>query len=290
VTGFLKNDNTTAEDTQKAARQMLAEAVDLLLFAGGDGTARDIYHVVGENVPVLGIPSGVKIHSGVYAVTPKHAGMLAKSFLEGRLMDTRLAEVMDIDEDAFRQGIVSAKLFGYMRVPDNSTFIQSVKAGGIATAKEALQGIAADVIEQMDSDTFFLIGPGSTTRSIMELLGLENTLLGVDITKNRKLVANDVTEEEIIKTVKGRKTKIVVTIIGGQGVVFGRGNQQISPRVIREVGKKNTIVIATKEKLISLAGKPLLVDTGDEELNEYLKGYVKVTTGRGQYIMYKMGD
>ncbi|UCF92175.1 MAG: ATP-NAD kinase family protein [Desulfobacterales bacterium] len=289
VIGDLHDYTTSAQDTRNAAGQLMAEGIDLLLFAGGDGTARDIYQIVGENAATLGIPAGVKIHSGVYAVTPRHAGMVARNFIEGRLMSTRLAEVMDIDEDAFRQGVVSAKLFGYMRVPDDSTYIQSVKAGSIRTAQESLQGIAAEVVDQMDADTCFLIGPGSTTRSVMELLGIKNTLLGVDITQNCSLIAHDVSERDILKIIKGKRTKIVVTIIGGQGLVFGRGNQQISPRVIRKVGKENIIVIATEDKLISLGGKPLLADTGDPELDEYLKGYVKVTTGHGQYIMYKLG-
>ena len=289
VIGSLNDDITTSEDTQKAASQLIAEGIDLLMFAGGDGTARDIYQIIGENTTTLGIPAGVKIHSGVFAVTPRHAGMVARNFIESRLMSTRLAEVMDIDEDAFRQGIVSAKLHGYMRIPDNSTYIQRVKAGSIRTAQESLQGIAADVVDQMNTDTCFLIGPGSTTRSVMELLGIANTLLGVDITQDCNLIANDVTENEILKIINGKKTKIVVTIIGGQGLVFGRGNQQISHRVIRKVGKENIIIIATEEKLISLGGKPLLIDTGDVELDEHLKGYVRVTTGHGQYIMYKLG-
>jgi len=290
VIGAFEKDDTTADDTRAGARRMMAAGVDLLLFAGGDGTARDIYEIIGENATVLGIPAGVKMHSGVYAVTPKHAGLLSMSFLEGRLLDTRLAEVMDIDEEAFRQGIVSAKLFGYMRVPDNRTQIQSVKAGASITVAESLKAIAAEVVAQMEADIFYLIGPGSTTRSVMEFLGLKNTLLGVDIVRNQKLVANDVTEEVILKTTAGKKAKVVVTAIGGQGLVFGRGNQQISPRVLRQIGKGNIIIIATKEKLIALGGRPLLVDTGDEALNQDLRGYVRVTTGRGQYIMYKLDD
>lgn len=290
VIGSIKSGETTPDDTQKAAQQMADEGVDLILFAGGDGTARNIYNAVGEKVPVLGIPAGVKIHSAVYAVTPRSAGEVAAMYLNGNLMRIRVSEVMDIDEDAFRSGVVTARLYGYLKVPEENRFVQSVKSGGHQAEKEALLGVSADIISQMDDpDCYFIIGPGTTTRVIMEDLGLQNTLLGVDVVKGKKLVANDVTESQLWDLINGQKAKIVVTIIGGQGHVFGRGNQQLSPRIIREVGRRNIIIIATKEKLTTLNGRPLLVDTGDEELNEELAGYMRVTTGYGDYTMFKVG-
>jgi predicted polyphosphate/ATP-dependent NAD kinase len=290
VTGSIPRRETTAEDTENAAQRMAALKVDLLLFAGGDGTARNIYNAVQDRVPTLGIPAGVKIHSAVYAVTPRSAGELVVLFVEGKVREFRDAEVMDIDEDAFRCGILSARLFGYLRVPEESKYVQSVKAGGGGAQKEALQEIAADVIDSMaDSDCYFIIGPGTTPRAIMERLGLENTLLGVDIVRNKRLVAKDVAEDHLIHLVAGHKAKIVVTMIGGQGHLFGRGNQQLSPRVIRQVGRENIIVIGTKAKLAALGGRPLLVDTGDEDLNRQLSGYRRVTTGSGDYVFYKVG-
>lgn len=290
VIGTIDPGDTTPEDTQKAAAAMADSGVDLLLFAGGDGTARNIYNAVGEKVPVLGIPAGVKIHSAVYAVTPKSAGEVAAMFLERKKMDIRVSEVMDIDEDAFRQGVVTARLYGYMRVPEEPRFVQSVKSGGAQAEKEVLAAIAEEIIDAMDDpDTCFVIGPGTTTRSIMEYLGLENTLLGVDVIRNRQVVANDVHEQQLWDLIQGRKVKAVLTIIGGQGHLFGRGNQQLSPRVIREIGRQNVVVIATKEKLIALNGKPLLVDTGDEDLNQALSGFIRVITGYQDYTMCKIG-
>ena len=291
VIGSIESGRTTPDDTMEAARQMAAQGVDLILFAGGDGTARNIYSAVGERVPTLGIPAGVKIHSGVYAVNPRGAGQVCAMFLDGKLLNIREAEVMDIDEDAFRQGVVTAKLYGYLRVPEERRFVQSVKSGGVLAEKEALVSIVSDIVDQMSNnpETHYIIGPGTTTRNIMDDLKLKNTLLGVDIVKGKELVASDVAEAKIWETIKGQPTKIVVTIIGGQGHVFGRGNQQLSPRVIREVGKSNIIIIATKEKLTSLQGRPLLVDTGDEELNDELSGYLRVTSGYGDYVMYQVG-
>jgi predicted polyphosphate/ATP-dependent NAD kinase len=290
VIGSIVSGETTPEDTQRAAAEMTASGVSLILFAGGDGTARNIHDAIGEAVPVLGIPAGVKIHSAVYAVTPRSAGEAAAMFLEGRLNDTREAEVMDIDEAAFRRGIVAARLYGYLRVPEERRFLQSVKSGGIQAEKHALRRMAEDVIEGMGGDDgHYIIGPGTTTRAVMECLGLENTLLGVDVVRNGKLVANDVTERELLDLIGDGAARIVVTVIGGQGHVFGRGNQQLSPRVIRKIGKENIIVIATKEKLISLSGRPLLVDTGDESLNQELSGYMRVTTGYREYLMCKVG-
>ncbi len=290
VLGSIQTHQTTALDTEKAAREMATYGVDLLLFAGGDGTARNICHAVGLTVPVLGIPAGVKIHSAVYAVTPRISGEVAAMFLEGRLMNIREAEVMDIDEEAFRDGVVTAKLYGYLRVPEESRFVQSAKSGGVQAEKEALQGMAADVIDSMDDEgTVFIIGSGTTTREIMEALGLENTLLGIDVVQNKKLVASDVAEKAILDVIEGKKAKIVVTVIGQQGHVFGRGNQQLSPKVLRQVGRENIIIIATKQKLASLSGRPLLVDTGHEQLNQELSGYIRVTTGHGDYTMYKLG-
>jgi len=290
VIGAIRSGTTTSEDTVKAARELVAEGVDLLLFAGGDGTAANIYDAIRHKVPALGIPAGVKIHSAVYAVTPRSAGHVAVMFLEGGLTKNRVAEVMDIDEDAFRDGFITAKLHGTLRVPEESRYVQGAKAGGIQSEKEALQGIAASVIAAMaEMDHYFIIGSGTTTRLIMVNLGLENTLLGVDVVQNKRLVAKDVTEKQLLDLTDGKDAKIVVTVIGGQGHIFGRGNQQISPRIIRRVGRENIIIVASKEKLAALRGKPLLVDTGDEALNEALSGYLRVTTGYRDFVMYKVG-
>ena len=289
VIGSITSGETTPENTQTAAQEMKKLGVDLILFAGGDGTARDIYNAVGQRIPVLGIPTGVKIHSAVYAVTPTHAGEVAVMFLSGKLLKIRDAEVMDIDEDAFREGRVTAKLYGYLLVPEERRFVQSVKSGSIQTEKQSLQGIAAEVTGNMEEDCLYIFGPGTTTRVIMEDLGLQNTLLGVDAVWNKRLVANDVNESELVNLIGQKKAKIVITVIGGQGYIFGRGNQQLSVKVIRKVGKKNIIVVASKEKLASLGGRPLLVDTGDEDLNQMLSDYIKVTTGFNEYVMYKVG-
>jgi predicted polyphosphate/ATP-dependent NAD kinase len=223
VIGTIDSGKTTAEDTIKAVRDMVSRDVSLILFGGGDGTARNVYTAMGEKIPALGIPAGVKIHSAVYAVTPRLAGEVAKLFLTGKLMNIREAEVMDIDEDAFRRGVVSAKLYGYLRVPEERKYVQSVKSGGITAEKEQLQGISSYIIEEMENDkSHFIIGPGTTTRMIMQDLGLKNTLLGVDVVHKKNLVANDVSEKELLDIINGEDSKIVVTVIGGQGHVFGR--------------------------------------------------------------------
>ena len=288
VIGSVATGGTTAEDTRLAAREMEGLGVDLILFAGGDGTARDVYSAVGQRVPALGIPTGVKIHSAVYAVSPRHAGEVAAMFLGGRLVAMRDAEVMDIDEEAFRQGTVSAKLYGYLRTPEERRFVQSVKSGGGRTEPETLSSIAGGVVRDMEEDCLYVVGPGTTTRAIMDELGVENTLLGVDVVLNRALVATDANEAALLELMDGRETKIVVTVIGGQGYIFGRGNQQLSPRVLKRVGKENVIVIATAEKLTSLAGRPLLVDTGDPELDRSLSGYIRVVTGFNEAFVYKV--
>lgn len=273
-----KKDSTGPEDTEEAAREMLNKGIDLLLFAGGDGTARNIYNAIGDKIPVIGIPAGVKIHSGVYANHPKNAGEIALNYLQDASMETKEAEVMDIDEEAFRGGVVTAKLYGYMVIPYVPNLVQSQKSGGIASEEDTIQGITEKIIEEMENEpeTFFIVGSGTTTRPIMEALGLPNTLLGIDIVKNKELIGSDVNERQILDIINGNKAKIIVTVIGGQGYIFGRGNQQLSGEVVKRVGKNNVIIIATKSKLQSLGDSPLLVDTGDEEVNKLFSGYMKV--------------
>ena len=264
--------------------------VDPLLFAGGDGTAKDIFNAVDRRLTVLGIPAGVKIHSSVYAVTPRNAGMVARMYLDGRLMSITDGEVMDIDEDAFREGVVAARLYGYLRVPEERRYVQRVKSGGVHAQEEALQGIATAIAADMDDGRLYIMGPGSTIGAIMDHLHLENTLLGVDVVQNKSLVAGDVSERDLLELIRGQKAKIVVAVIGGQGYILGRGNQQLSPKVVRGVGEDNITVVATREKLVSLDGNPLLVDTGDQELDRTLAGYRKVLTGYKEYAMYRVGE
>jgi len=288
VLGAVTPGATTAEDTRRAARDILAAGADLLLFVGGDGTARDICSAIGDNLPVLGIPAGVKMHSAVFGTTPRNAGELARLFLLGKAAGIREAEVMDIDEDAFREQRLSARLYGYLRVPFERRLVQSVKAAGGAREEDAVRAIALDVVRGMEPDRRYIIGPGTTTREIMRVLGLPDTLLGVDVVLNRKLVAGDANETTLLEIVEGGRARIVVSVIGGQGYLFGRGNQQISDRVIERVGKDNIIVVATRSKLFALKGDPMLVDTGNEKINRMLSGYVNVITGLKEKVVYRV--
>lgn len=270
------SEETTAEDTERAAKMMLDENVDIIMFAGGDGTARNIHNAVGEKKPVIGIPAGVKIQSGVYASHPAAAGDMAYNYLVNEGTATKSGEVMDIDEESYRKGIITAKLYGYMTIPDMPNLTQAQKSAGFADESEAIAGIAEKVVEEMEDDVFYIVGSGTTIRPIMDELGLENTLLGIDIVKSKKLIAQDANEKKILEIIGDEKAKIIVTVIGGQGYIFGRGNQQISAEVVRKVGKENIIVVATRNKLFSLGDNPLLADFGVAEMNKELDGYIKV--------------
>jgi predicted polyphosphate/ATP-dependent NAD kinase len=305
VIGEIVPGATTAADTRRAARQMQDMGVNLLLFAGGDGTARDIYEAVGLDLPVLGIPAGVKIHSAVYATHPRSAGELAALYLQGRTESLREAEVMDIDEEAFRRGSLSARLYGYLRIPYRSSLVQSQKVPSSGEAA-SLAAIAEDVVSKMVPGVLYLLGPGTTTRAIAEELGVEKTLLGVDVVvkgepgagsgnqesgggkQEVRLVAADVNEAQLLALIEGREARIVVTPIGGQGYIFGRGNQQISPQVIERVGRENIIVVSTPDKLYALGSQPLLVDTGDRAVDEMLAGYLTVVTGFNERAVRKV--
>ena len=276
---------TEAEDSQAAVQAITQFKPDLLVFAGGDGTARDVVAALAEQpLPVVGIPAGVKIHSGVYAITPSAAGKVLQQLISGQLTTLRAADVMDIDEQAFRAGTVRARRYGELMVPGELEYMQAVKIGGKESDELVLADIAADVIEAMEEETLYIMGSGSTVAFIMAELGLPNTLLGVDVVHQQQLVASDVTGQQLQQAIaaakaKGQAVVMVITLIGGQGHLFGRGNQQLTPAVIRAVGKENIWVVASKKKLHELGERPLRVDTGDAELNQELTGFTAVISG-----------
>lgn len=261
---------TSPKDTQIIAHQMKESKVNLLIFCGGDGTARDILKAVSLSVPVLGVPTGVKMHSAVFAITPQAAARVAIRFLFISL-PLREAEVMDVDEQAFREGHVSAELYGYVLSPFEPHLIQGNKMESpmIESEIQNQAAIALYIIEEMKPRNLYIIGPGTTTRTIGDLLDKKKTLLGVDLFQNKEITAKDVNEKKLLQAIEGRNAQIIVTPIGGQGFIFGRGNQQISPKVINQVGLDNIIVVATKSKLDRL--ESLKVDTGDSKIDAALR-------------------
>lgn len=288
VIGATPPGRTTAADTRRAAGEMLDLAVDLLLFAGGDGTARDLCRAIGPTPLVLGIPAGVKIHSAVYATRPESAGDLAALYLQDRAAGRREAEVMDVDEDAVRQDILTARLYGYLSVPFHRELVQNRKAPSGPGGEAAVDAIACQVVDGMEPGCLYILGPGTTTRAIAARLGLAKTLIGVDVVLDSCLLAADANEAQLLALLPGRPARIVVTPIGGQGYLFGRGNQQISPAVIRAVGRENVTVVSAPHKVHALEGRPFLVDTGDPAVDRLLSGYLRVITGYGEQIVYRV--
>ncbi len=282
---------TTAADTVAAAREMRARDVDLILFSGGDGTARDVFEAVGDDVPMLGIPAGVKMQSGVFATSPEIAGEIvaALAAMPDRTKATcRASEVMDIDEDLLRQGAISPRLYGYARVPYFPLRLQNAKARQHALDEAAVSAAARQLATAMDRDCLYAVGAGRTAKRIIEALGEKGTLLGTDLVADGKVIARDANENTILERAGERPLKIIIGVVGGQGYVLGRGNQELSPDVIRKAGRNNITIIASQEKLMALPDKRLLVETGDGELDRELAGYWRVVVGPTDEMVMKM--
>ena len=283
---------TSAADTREACKRFLEADVDLILFCGGDGTARDVYSVIGTDIPMLGIPAGVKMYSGVFAIDPVAAGDLLEDLLshqnhsilsDGDLERPRIkirdAEVVDIDENAYRNGTLKIEVFGYAKTPYKPTLVQGRKFVFYGEDEEVSKGeIGRFASEFMRDGSLYILGAGTTTKAVADALNLEKTLLGVDVIKEGRLIKSDANENGLLNILKDEKsTKIIVSPIGAQGFIFGRGNQQISSKVIRKVGIENVIVMATPYKLEQTPY--LFVDTGDADLDRSFSGHMSVVCG-----------
>ncbi len=267
---------TTSADTRAAVKAL--RGVDVLMFAGGDGTARDVLDG-GPNSPVLGIPAGVKVYSGCFAISPAAAGLAASRFTG----DAEEAEVVDLDEDAYRAGSVGPRLYGTVRVPSVRVRLSGRKA---STPPGTVEGIARECVTRLREGVRYVLGPGTTTQAVGKALGLETSLLGVDVVLDGKLIGRDVAEAELYELVRGGPAEAVLSIIGGQGFVLGRGNQQLSPRVLS--GLRGMTVLGTQQKLAGLGGRPLLADTGDPEADRRVRGHVRVITGYRESTLYRL--
>lgn len=278
---YKEPEQSSAEDTKAACAVFLEKGVDLILFCGGDGTARDVASAAGQ-VPILGIPSGVKMHSGVFAISPEAAAELAQGFMKGELK-TRETEVVDVDEELYRSGELQTRLYATAKTPYKPVLVQERKRIYASTDEEEFKDqIALFAREFMCDGSAYILGAGTTTERIAEAMGLEKTLLGVDVIQDEKLIIKDASERDLLELLDREKSvKIIVSPIGAQGFILGRGSQQISAEVLHRVlcstGIESLIIVSTPHKLAELSH--LLVYTGDSEMDKELAGKRLVVTG-----------
>ncbi|MDQ0614295.1 putative polyphosphate/ATP-dependent NAD kinase [Microbacterium sp. W4I4] len=280
---------TAAADTSAAVAALAAAGAGLILVAGGDGTLRDaaagLARTAAAPPAVLGIPAGVKMYSPVFAVSPRAAGALAAEWIDG-VLPTADREVLDVDEVAMRHARVDPVLHGMLRVPFRIGRTQSRKAATPTSEVAAVAAAARGVVRRMRPDTRYLLGPGSTTAEIARQLGIRKSPLGVDVILDRRLLLAAGSEQQLLAEVAQGPAQAVVTVIGGQGFLLGRGNQQLSASVIRALGEDPLMVVAPEQKLIDLHGLPLIVETGDAEIDARLSGHIRIVTGVATTSLY----
>ncbi len=284
---------TTPDDTVSCLESALQRGgVELIVFVGGDGTARLVARVLGGRRPAaLGVPGGVKVYSGVFAENPEAAARIVLDYYMGRARPVP-RPVLDVDEEAFRSGRLVVKPYATLHVPVSGDAVVPGKdayhtGGELEEIEEIARYFAEEIAEEC---TLYILGPGYTVYRIAEMLGVKGkTLLGVDAVHNGRIVGRDLDEKgllELLREHKHRRAVLVVSPIGAQGYILGRGNQQLSPTVLRAIGLENIVVVATPTKLRKT---PVLrVDTGDSELDERLRGHIKVLTGYGRYRIVKV--
>lgn len=274
---YVARDESSSEDTKLACQAFLENGVDLILFCGGDGTARDVASRAGMR-PILGIPAGVKMHSGVFAISPQAAAELALGFVRGELK-ARDTEIVDVDEELYRAGELQTRLYAIAKTPYQPVLVQERKRIYSTSSEEEFKDqIALFASEFMKDGSAYILGAGTTTARIAKLLGVEKTLLGVDVIQEGRLQQKDASERDLLALLDREKSvKVIVSPIGAQGFILGRGSQQISASVLRRAGVENLIIVSTPHKLAELP--QLLVDTGDLEMDRILVGKRMVVTG-----------
>ena len=272
-------DETDANDTKRIANSLMEKLVSCIVFFGGDGTARDIFDAVGSDMPAIAVPSGVKMFSAVFAVNPRAAAKILDSLIIDNI-DYEEREILDIDENSYRNGILDSQLYGFLKVPKYMNLIQASKdKSRINLSNEVIKKeIALYFIENMKKNVVYLLGPGTTVKAICDELNLPKTLLGVDAIYHNQIIGQDLNEKGIVGLMKEYdQFCIIISPIGKQGFIFGRGNKQFTPKILRKVGLNNIIVIATRDKLKELTS--LKVDTGEKELDESFERFFRVIIG-----------
>ncbi len=275
-------EETSAEDTRSAVRCFVDAGAELIVFCGGDGTARDVCAVTGDMVPVLGVPAGVKMYSGVFGITPARTARILFDHLAGNL-EVAEVEILDIDEERYRRDEWAVRLYAMAHTPFEPSLTQTAKALITTSGElEAGEDIADEVIERLDArpQVLVLLGAGSTVGAVARRLGVDKTLLGIDAVIDGQRIGADLNEQQLLRLLDQHpRCVLVLSPLGAQGFVLGRGNHQLSPEVVGRIGPDNVIVIATPAKL---RRTPVLrFDTGDRALDAAFapSGYLQVVTG-----------
>lgn len=271
-----------ASDTAEATRAFVNAGAELILFCGGDGTARDIAGITGARVPIVGIPAGVKMYSGVFGMSCARTAEIVARFIEGDLTPVKV-DIVDLDEEKYRHGEWAVRLFCSATTPYEPHYTQATKAMISEDADAAVKAGIAEYVEEAitaDPGRLFFLGPGSSVQAVAERFGVKKTLLGVDALLGGKIIARDLNEKGMLELLGSHpKSGLILSPIGAQGFVLGRGNLQISPPVMRRIGLEQVMVIATPAKL---RRTPFLsFDTGDRALDDAFaaRGYLPVITG-----------
>ncbi len=281
------DDGTSREDTRQAAASLIERGIDHLVFVGGDGTARDLLDILPRGFPVLGVPAGVKMHSGVFAVSPRAAALIVVQLISGRLVSPVTREVRDFDDAAETEDQIRIKTFGVMTVPEVGGYLQHTKVGAIESEPLALEEVVSEVVENIAGAQTLLIGPGTTCLEVKQRLSGQGTLRGFDAISPEGDIHTDLAAADI--EALPRPVKVILSFTRNQGFLLGRGNQQLRPRFLRTLEWPHDVyVIATRTKLASLEGRPLLVDTGDESLDLELCGFVQIVSGYEDRLLYRI--
>ena len=285
-------DSTTPKDTAQLVGDLLASGVEAILYAGGDGTTRDIVNALeaagpeAQKTAVIGVPGGVKMHSGCFATTPKAAAEVVLSFAIGDLR-TAITEVMDLDETVYAKGEWKVRMYGEAWTPSSPRFMQGAKEQVERVSEEdTIEGLAHHVATLLEDEPDLMVvwGSGGTLRRMGEHLKLDLTLLGIDV-QHAGTVYSDLNEARLLEVIgahlsdEHRRVLLLLSPMGGQGFLIGRGNLQLSPDVLRLIGHANILGIATPSKLIGL--EAVRIDTGDEALDAEFqkKRFIKILQG-----------
>ncbi|MGB0377268.1 MAG: ATP-NAD kinase family protein [Poseidonia sp.] len=285
--------STAPEDTARLVSELVEAGVEAILYAGGDGTTRDIVNALeaagseAQTIALIGVPGGVKMHSGCFATTPKAAAEVALAFALGDLR-TAITEVMDLDETVYAKGEWKVRMYGEAWTPSSPRFMQGAKEQVERVSEEdTIEGLAHHVSTLLEDEPDLMVvwGSGGTLRRMGEHLDLELTLLGIDV-QHGDTVHADLNEQGLLEVISAhtnadgqRPLLLLLSPMGGQGFLIGRGNLQLSPDVLRAIGHGNILGVATPSKLIGL--EAVRIDTGDDDLDAEFqaKRFIKILQG-----------